>query len=422
MSEQVFVDRLAPIGARLVAALGREAVFLHEPRAVEGALLEATLRPSGGEALACALRLLSEEALPALVRGGGTRLATANAPCRARVLLETQALAEPAEIDADEGVARFAAGAKLSALRGALAGSGWELPLDPPGGSTTLGGALAAAAQGPRFASPRDVVLGLGVVLASGERIRCGGRVVKNVTGYDLAKLFVGSYGTLGVIEWAWLRLRPTPESTRVCVAPLGLGAAADAAALAAARRPTVRAAALLDAALYPEPLPAGAARALVVELAGDAAAVEQDAAVLASTAGAGAADDTAVEALRAAQAAGPLRVRVAALPTSLPAAAELLRAGGGAVLAYPARGLLWARFALEGPDDERGAERALRAAREAVHAAHGVCLLEAAPLAARVGREVFSGAVATLALERAVKRQYDPAGILNPGRFVGGL
>jgi len=408
--------------ARLTAALGSEAVFAHEPRAVEGAQLEATLRPKSGEALSVALRLLSVEALPALVRGGGTRLATANAPCRARVLLETQGLGEPAEIDTDEGVARFAAGAKLSALRDALAGSGWELPLDPPGAGTTLGGALAAAAQGPRFASPRDVVLGLGVVLASGERIRCGGRVVKNVTGYDLAKLFVGSYGTLGVIEWAWLRLRPAPEATRVCVAALGRDAEADSVALAAARRPTVRVAAVVDAALVPGLVSAGAARALVVELAGDAAAVEQDAAALGDLAGAFAADASAVEALHAAQAAGPLRVRVAALPSLLAAAAELLRAGGGAVLAYPARGLLWARFGLEGPDDERGAERALRAAKEAVRAAHGVCLLEAAPLAARVGREVFSGALATLALERAVKRQYDPAGILNPGRFVGGL
>ena len=408
--------------ARLVAALGSEAVFLHEPRAVEGAQLEATVRPGGGEALAAALRLLSEEALPALVRGGGTRLGTANAPCGARVLLETQGLAEPAEIDADEGVARFAAGAKLSALREALAGSGWELPLDPPGATTTLGGALATAAPGPRFAAPRDVVLGLGVVLAGGERIRCGGRVVKNVTGYDLAKLFVGSYGTLGVIEWAWLRLRPAPESTRVCVAALGRGAEADAVALAAARQPTARAAALLDAALAPEPLASGAARALVVELAGDAAAVEQDAAALARDAGARAAGDAALEALHTAQGAGALRVRVAALPGALPAAEERLRAGGAAVVSHPARGLAWAGFALEGPDDERGAERALRAANEAARAAHGACLLEAAPLAARMGREVFAGAVATLALERAVKRQYDPAGILNPGRFVGGL
>jgi glycolate oxidase FAD binding subunit len=265
-------------------------------------------------------------------------------------------------------------------------------------------------------------VLGLGVALASGERIRCGGRVVKNVTGYDLAKLFVGSYGTLGVIEWAWLRLRPVPEATLVCVALLDASAEADVAALAAARRPTARVGALVDAALLPEPPARGAARALVIELAGDAAAVEQDEQALARELGARRGEARAVDALRDAQGAGPLRVRIAALPSGLGAAAEALRAGGGAVLAYPARGLVWARFALDGPEDERSAALALRAASAASRLAHGACLLEAAPVAAREGREVFGGTARTLALERAVKLQYDPAGILNPGRFAGGL
>jgi glycolate oxidase FAD binding subunit len=408
--------------ARLVDALGPETVFVHEPRAVEGAKLEATLRPKSGEALAEALRLLGEAGLPALLRGGGSRLATANAPCRARVLLETGELAFPPELDAEEGVMRCAAGSRLAALAETLAGSGWELPLDPPGRAATLGGALAAAAVGPRFAQPRDAVLGLGVALASGERIRCGGRVVKNVTGYDLAKLFVGSFGTLGVIEWAWLRLRPAPEETRVCVAPLGEGPEDDAAALAAARRPSVRAAALVDAALLGERAPGDAGRWLVIELAGDTAAVAADAEALAAATGALPFEAGVLDAVRAAQAAGPLRVRVAALPARLPAAAARLREAGGELLLHPARGLAWARFALEGPDDERGVDRALRAATVAAAEADGARRIEEAPVAAREGREVFGGAAPTLALERAVKRQYDPAGLLNPGRFAGGL
>jgi len=407
---------------RLADALGAEVVFAHEPRAVEGAKLEATLRPKSGEALAEALRVLGEEALPALVRGGGSRLATANAPCGARVLLETRELSFPPELDAEEGVMRCAAGSRLSALREALAGSGWELPLDPPGRDATLGGVLAAAALGPCFGQPRDAVLGLGVVLASGERIRCGGRVVKNVTGYDLAKLFVGSFGTLGVLEWAWLRLRPVPEETRVCVAPLGLEPDQDGAALAAARRPSVRAAALADAAVLAEAAPGEAPRWLVVELAGDAAAVEADAEALARGCGAIPFEPGVIDLVRSAQGAGPLCIRVAALPTRLPAAAELLREAGAQLLVHPARGVAWARFPLEGPDDERGADCALRAASAAAARAEGVRRLEEAPVAAREGREVFGGAAATLALERALKRQYDPAGLLNPGRFVGGL
>jgi glycolate oxidase FAD binding subunit len=409
---------------KLAAALGDEAVTLHEPRALEGAKLEATLRPRSGEALAEALRLLAEAGLPALVRGGGTRLETANAPCRARVLLETAGLDAAPEIDAEEGVARLPAGASLAALGEALAGSGWELPLDPPGAGATLGGALAAAAVGPRFGAPRDAVLGLGVALASGERIRCGGRVVKNVTGYDLAKLFVGCFGTLGVIEWAWLRLRPAPEATAVLVAPLEPGREGDAAALAAARRPSARAAAVVDAAAAPGLAPGGASRGLVLELAGDAAAVAQDEKALGATLGVlrAEAPAPALARVREAQGAGPLRVRIAALPSALPAAAERLREAGGALLGHPARGLLWARFPLDEAPDERAADAALRAGGEAAREAGGACRIEAAPLWVREGREVFGGSAGTLALERAVKRQYDPAAILNPGRFAGGL
>jgi glycolate oxidase FAD binding subunit len=178
----------------------------------------------------------------------------------------------------------------------------------------------------------------------------------------------------------------------------------------------------LVDAALLPEPLPGEAPRWLVVELAGDAAAVAADAEALARANGAIASEAGALERVRAAQAAGPLRVRIAALPTRLPAAAARLREAGGALLVHPARGLAWARFPLEGPDDERGVERALRAATTAAAEASGTRRIEEAPVAAREGREVFGGAAATFALERALKRQYDPGGLLNPGRFVGGL
>jgi glycolate oxidase FAD binding subunit len=125
---------------------------------------------------------------------------------------------------------------------------------------------------------------------------------------------------------------------------------------------------------------------------------------------------------VRAAQAAGPLRVRIAALPTRLPAAAARLREAGGELLVHPARGLAWGRFPLDGPHDERGVDRALRAATLAATEAEGTRRIEEAPLAAREGLEVFGGAAATLALERALKQQYDPGGLLNPGRFVAGL
>jgi glycolate oxidase FAD binding subunit len=163
-------------------------------------------------------------------------------------------------------------------------------------------------------------------------------------------------------------------------------------------------------------------ARWLVLELAGDAAAVAADAAWLEAECDAREGDAAVLEEVRAAQGAGPLRIRIAALPSGLPAAADVLREAGAQLISHPARGLVWARFPLSGPEDEAGVDGALAAATRAAARASGSRRIEQAPFGARVGREVFGGADASLSLERALKEQYDPEGILNPGRFVGGL
>ena len=145
---------------------------------------------------------------------GGTRVVLGNPPLRADVRLDLGALRGVLELDRSEGVCHVRGATPLSELREALAGTGWEVPLDVSDAST-VGGALACNAVGPRTHGqglPRDVVLGLSIAHASGKRTRCGGRVVKNVTGYDLNKLYTGSFGTLGVIVSAWLRLRPRPR------------------------------------------------------------------------------------------------------------------------------------------------------------------------------------------------------------------
>lgn len=400
-----------------------------EACAALGAAPALALRPESGAALAAGLRTLFEHGAAALVRGGGTRLGLGNPPRRADVLLETGGLAAPPEVDAEEGVARAEAGLPLAALADAALEAGWELPLDPPGAGSTLGGALASAAQGPRFGPPRDVVLGLEVALASGERTRSGGRVVKNVTGYDLAKLHLGALGTLGVIEAAWLRLRPRPEAVSALVAPLPSGEEGLRAALDASRRASARVAALLDPSLAAavEPQAAAGGRALLVlELAGDAPAVELDAKALREALGAEPAEAPLVERVRAVQGGTfgeeGLRLRVTALPSRLGRAAEILHAEGAALLAYPGRGLLYARFPA-GPEpwSAQGASAA-RAAARAAQAAGGEALLEAAPLEARRGLDAFALSEDALALCRAVKAQYDPQGVLQPGRFAGGL
>jgi len=416
---------------RLGRALGGDALLQHEPLDVAGVKLATTLRPADGERLAAALRLLDEAGAAALVRGRGTRLGFGNAPRRADLLLETTRLAGIDVLDADEGVAHAAAGTPLAELHAAAREAGWELPIEAPSPDATLGGALASAAAGPRVlrhGPPRDHVLGLRVALATGERTTCGGRVVKNVTGYDLMKLHCGAFGTLGVIEAAWLRLRPLPEETRVLCAWLPEGEPGFAPGLAAARLGSARAVALVDPALAGRVDPGGPVRGrrlLVVELGGAPEEVRRDRAALEAHDPAEVGPE-ALQRLAALQEtpdpAHGLRFRLVLRPTRLEAAAAPLARAGAALLAYPGAGFLFAGFPLYEGADELAVDAAWRAARDAARAGGGSFALEAAPLWAKSGRDVFGDPPEALALMRALKARFDPRGVLNPGRFVGGI
>lgn len=367
--------------------------------------IDGWVRPDSGEQLAAALRVLTEAQASVVVRGSGSWDRLGHPMPRARIRLETSGLLGDTQIDGEDGVAHLPAGALVSDLcervRKETEGT-WELPLDPAHPASTLGGCLATAAPGLCFGHPRDVVLGLETVLATGERVRCGGRVVKNVTGYDLAKLYLGSLGSLAVIEAAWLRLLPAPEQTACWWVPV----ADPSRAIAAARRSSVRAAVWLSAGLAQE-LGAPAA-GLFVELAGDSPAVVADGEELAREQRAEASDPAGLDQVRAMRARDPgLRIRVSALPSAQSRAAAELASAGAEILAQPARGLLWALAPTEAVVD--AAERL----------GEGF-LVESAPLAVRETRELFGGSAALRPLQAALKAQYDPAGILNPGRFAG--
>lgn len=392
----------------VLAALARElgeAQVGPLPGSVSLPELEGRVRPNSGEQLAAALRVLTEAKTSVIVRGSGSWDLLGHPMPRARILLETTGLLGDAIVDGEDGVAHLPAGASVSVLSERVrkeTGGTWELPLDPADPASTLGGCLATAAPGLCFGHPRDVVLGLETVLATGERVRCGGQVVKNVTGYDLAKLYLGSLGTLGVIEAAWLRLLPTPEQTACWWVPV----ADPSQAVGAARRPSARVGAWLSAGLareFEQP-----AAGMFIELAGDSAAVVADGEALAREYRAEATDPAGLGRVRAMRARDPgLRIRVSALPSAQTRVAAELASAGAEILAQPARGLLWALA----PDE---------AVLEAVERLGEAFLVEAAPDAVRETRELFGENEAVRKLHAALKAQYDPAGTLNPGRFAG--
>jgi glycolate oxidase FAD binding subunit len=144
------------------------------------------------------------------------------------VVLSTRGLDQILEHEAGDLTCTVEAGIRLSALNDALAPHGQMLALDPPG-DPTIGACLAANLSGPRrhrYGTMRDLVIGATVVLGDGTVASSGGKVVKNVAGYDLAKLFCGSEGRLGLIARVSLRLHPAPEATSSVMAPPSVEAA----------------------------------------------------------------------------------------------------------------------------------------------------------------------------------------------------
>jgi glycolate oxidase subunit GlcD len=164
------------------------------------------------------MKLAASEAWTVAPAGGMTWLDSGGAANQARLILSTQRLNRIIEHEPADLVAITEAGVTLKDFNAALAQKGQWLPLDPPAdGRATIGGVVATGLGGAQqfgYGAPRRHVIGMKVVRADGSLIKVGGRVVKNVAGYDLCKLFTGSYGSLGVIVEVNFKLRPLPFAT----------------------------------------------------------------------------------------------------------------------------------------------------------------------------------------------------------------
>jgi glycolate oxidase FAD binding subunit len=187
--------------------------------AIDGLLPRLAVIPETVEQVAQIVALANQQGLTLLTRGGGSRINLGGIPEQLDILLETTKLTRLLEHEAPDLTCNVEAGITLAALQAQLATKGQRLALDPPDAQqATIGGILASNASGPkrlRYGTARDMVIGLHVVQASGEVARSGGRVVKNVAGYDLNKLYIGSLGTLGIIVEANFKLQPLPANER---------------------------------------------------------------------------------------------------------------------------------------------------------------------------------------------------------------
>ncbi len=209
--------------------------------AVDGLTPQIAVSPGTAEEVAAVLAAAAQEEAAVIPWGGGTSMASGNPPRRYDVALDVTRLNQVVAHEPADLTVVVQGGARLQDLQDYLAGSGQYLPLDPPlPQSATIGGMLASNAGGPwrhAYGWPRDWALGLKVALADGSVTRAGGRVVKNVAGYDMTKLYLGSFGTLGVIVEAAFKVIPLPEAGATSVAFFKSAGAAAEAALAIDKR-----------------------------------------------------------------------------------------------------------------------------------------------------------------------------------------
>src|SRR5690242_677778 len=204
--------------------------------AVAGVVPSFVASPSSTAEVSALLREAAEAGLAVVPRGAGTGLAWGGPPSRCDLVVDLRSMDQIVEHEAGDLVARVQAGATIGQLSVALGAAGQQLALDVPA-EATVGGVVATGTAGPRrfrYGTPRDLLIGITVVRADGVVAHAGGKVVKNVAGYDLGKLFAGSHGTLGLITEATFRLHPRPAAVAWVTAEFGVAEQAGASAAGA--------------------------------------------------------------------------------------------------------------------------------------------------------------------------------------------
>ena len=173
-------------------------------------------RPASADALCALVRQAADDGTALYPLGGCTMLGLGHPPTRPGIGVDLGGLAQVIDYPARDMTITVQAGITVAALQALLGQENQRLPIDVAHADrATLGGIIAANVSGPRrygFGTLRDYVIGITVVNDEGREVKAGGRVVKNVAGYDLCKLYVGSLGTLGIITQVTLKLRPQPE------------------------------------------------------------------------------------------------------------------------------------------------------------------------------------------------------------------
>jgi len=397
--------------------------------AVDGLLPSKGMRPADAEDAARGLALCDQVPASVIVWGGGTQMRLGSVPRAYDIAFSTDGMTRLLEYEPADLTCRVEAGMRLSDLQAALAAQGQRLPLDPPHPErATVGGMVAANANGlgrARYGTVRDWVIGIAVAYPSGKVARAGGKVVKNVAGYDLMKLHIGALGTLGVVAEVNFKVQVRPEAQATLLGHFEAPLPAIGAATRLARDYLAPSAAIVidRHVLWACGLTADWRWTLALRLEGYAREVD-------------AARDFAGRAVR--EAGGRLEgqdvptafwdaardwsapaddlvvLRAITPVVGLPAVVDALP-GDAHTLVQPASGIVDLRV------PANTAAAALTRMRGAA-GDDGQVVVLSAPAPLKPSLDVWGPEPPGFPIMRALKQALDPNGILNSGRFVGGI
>jgi glycolate oxidase FAD binding subunit len=400
---------------------------------IDGVVAAQRVAPRTAEEVAAALRTADDQGKAVAPVGGGTQLDLGMPPHRLDTVIETTQVNRVVEYEPADLTVTVEAGMRLSELQRVLGENGQFLALDPPvPEAATIGGIIATNASGPlrfSYGTARDLVIGTRVANSDGTLTRAGGRVVKNVAGYDLNKLYIGSLGTLSIIVELSFKLAPIPPATDVIVGQFSDLAKARALIAAVVHSPLSPLAIELLGTRAASANGLTANPAVVFRVGGYPQAVERqvrDLSAQISQFGGQRAEvpPTFWDDLTRARIAARQRDVVLKAAAPISASATLVnlmeaRLDGlePVIWAHAGNGVAFA--ACSPPDAE-----ALAALRRDVEAlgSNASLVIERCPIELKRAIDVWGEPGASVALMRAVKAKLDPRGTLNPGRYVGAI
>jgi glycolate oxidase FAD binding subunit len=378
--------------------------------AVGGVVPKEVVRPRDIAEVADILRSGQASGSSVVPVGGRSKLGWGPAPTSCDTVVETASLDRLVEHTAGDLVVVAEAGLRLDALQQQLSSHGQMLALDPPEEGATLGGIVSANASGPRrlrFGTARDLLIGVTVVLADGSVAKAGGKVVKNVAGYDLGKLYTGAHGSLGVIVSTTWRLHPLPRATRTVERVVEDRADAGRLCLSVSRSTLTPSAVELTG-------PAAGPFRLVVLFEAIEESVTAQAAHLVDLLDGGEVSDAVPEGFGT-RPRGGLVLRIAHVPAALSHVLHALPADAS-VVCSACSGVLYAAIA------DPGGSADLAGLRRAIAPYDGTAVVIDAPQELRAELDHWGPVGDSLGLMWRLKAEFDPDFRLSPGRFVGGM